>query len=289
MLERLNLSESGVTRKNLDILLRKLSAIERADRLPGKLGIGEDRAFGFTGGVCILAGLFAYLDIEEARVSQQALREGVLLDLMGGGDHLPDQRRHTVDAMQKRFNIDSGQARRVHDLAVYFNRQLPLKAPPRIDALLGFAAGLHEIGLAVARGKHQNHGAYLIANADMPGFSRMLQEIMAVLIKGQRKKMPDKQIEGLPEKYRAITWQFLLALRLAVLLCRPRVAIAVAQYPRIACTGALLTLTFEEHFLAGHPLTVSDLLEEQAYWEGNSPFHLRISPPVTSAQTEPFI
>lgn len=287
VLQRLNLSESGVSRKNLDTLLGKLSAIERADKLPDKLGISAKRAFGFTGGVCILAGLFAHLEIKEARVSQQALREGVLLDLIGTAAQLPDQRQHTVRAMQKRFNVDSDQARRVDDLCAYLNRQMPLKAPPRIDALLGFTAGLHEIGLAVARGKHQNHGAYLIANADMPGFSRILQEIIATLIKGQRKKIPAKQIEELPEKYRAITWQFLLALRLSVLLYRPRADIPVGRYPQITGSGTTVTVTFREGFLAEHPLTVSDLLEEQGYWEQDSPFELRINPPVNTAQSEP--
>ncbi len=279
VLQRLDLGENGVSRKNLHALLRKLCVIERADKLPEKLGISAERAFGFSGGVCILAGLFTHLEIKEARVSQQALREGVLLDLMSTGNHLPDQRRHTVEAMQKRFNIDIRQAERVHELSDYLNRRLPLKAPPRIDALLGFAAGLHEIGLAVARGKHQNHGAYMIANADMPGFSRILQEIIALLIKGQRKKMPDRQIEELPEQYRAITWQFLLALRLAVLIYRARVDVDVDQYPKISFVENTLTLSFGEEFLAAHPLTVSDLLDEHIHWEEDSPFHLRIDRP----------
>lgn len=286
-LQKLGLSESGITRANLKKLLDELVSIGRVDKLAERLGIDEARAFGFTGGVCILAGLCQNLNIERAIVSQQALREGVLLDLMGrASGQVHDEREATVLALQQRFNTDSKQAKRVKELAVYLNQKLPEVAPERFAPLLGFAASLHEIGLAVARGKHQNHGAYLMEHADMPGFSQLQQKMMAILLKGQRKKMPAKLIAELPEQHRRFIWQFVLALRLAVLLHRGRFDIAEQDYPEVQCADDGVTLLFSEDFLEKHPLTVSDLLDEQQYWQDGSPYQLMINFPASSDEGE---
>lgn len=275
-LQKLGVSEKGISRAGLKKLLEELISIGRADKIADKLGIDDARAFGFTGGVCILAGLCEQLGIERAIVSQQALREGVLLDLMGretGKVH--DEREATVTALQQRFNTDAKQALRVKNMADYFNRRMPEIAPARFAPLLGFAASLHEIGLAVARGKHQNHGAYLMENAEMPGFSQLQQKMMAVLVKGHRKKMPAKLIAELPEQHRSFIWQFVLALRLAALLHRGRFNIPKKDYPDIDCHDGIVSLHFPDGFLEKHPLTVSDLIEEQQYWAG-SPYQLVI-------------
>ena len=63
----------------------------------------EARAYGFTGGVSILAALYQHLDLDSAIVSQEALREGVLLELMGRDDNETDERERTARAMQNRF------------------------------------------------------------------------------------------------------------------------------------------------------------------------------------------
>lgn len=279
-LQKLGLSERGVSRENLNKLLEVLQDIGKIDKLGEKLGIDEERAYGFTGGVCILTGLYNHLNIDEALVSQQALREGVLLDLMGynsNGDY--DERNQTVIALQQRFNIDKTQAARVCQLANHINRHLPLTPTLRVKRLLDFAAELHEIGLAVARSKYQNHGAYLMANADMPGFSRAMQQVMSVLVKGQRKKLPGKYIAALPAHFRDPAWQFTLALRIAVLLCRARIDIDETDYPEVAFKDNTLTLTFRNGFLENRPLTVSDLLDEQGYWSSGSSYELAVALP----------
>lgn len=278
VLLKLGLSESGIHKDALKKLLEILIDIGRADKLSEKLGIDEARAFGFTGGVCILAALSDNLKITRAVVSQQALREGVLLDLMGKNRGINDQRYETVFAMQQRFNIDKNQSDRVHELALYLFEAFPNITPSRFLPLLGFAADLHEIGLSIARSKQQNHGAYLMENAEMPGFSRLMQQMMAILLRGQRKKLPIKQISALSPAYQAFMWQFVFSLRFAILLYRLRIKLNQSDYPKVIVKNNKISLVFSTEFLQARPLTVSDLQEECQYWK-DSPYQLIINLP----------
>lgn len=262
-----------VSAARLDKLLDTLIDIGHAERLPQALDLAAERAFGFAGGVCIFAGLFQQLGIERALVSQQALREGVVLDLMGRS-HSRDEREATVATFMQRFAISRRQADNVKHLALALNAGLPEQAPSRFAPLLGYAADLHEIGLAVAHSKQQQHGAYLLEHADMPGFSRLMQQMMAFLVRGQRKKLPGKSLDAIPEAYHAFLWQNLLCLRLAVLLCRSRAPVARADYPRLQRQGKTWHLAFPAGYLDARPLTVADLQEEQKLWSEHSEWTL---------------
>lgn len=279
VLQKLGISNQGITRQGLHRLLEVLLEIGHADKLAERLEIDPARAFGFTGGVCILAGLCDILDIESAFVSQAALREGVLLDLMGRDeDDSHDERELTVAAMQHRFTVDTLQAERVAKMAQHINAAMAQEAPLRFAPLLGFAAQLHEIGLAVARGKQHQHGAYLMEHADMPGFSQVMQKMMAILLRGQRKKLPAKLIRELNPAYQEFIWQYLLALRLAVLLYRSRVPLAESDWPTVKLKDKILSLSFSEQYLQKHPLSVADLQEELKYWD-DAPFSLQVNFP----------
>lgn len=267
-----------VTAKGLNRLLDTLQMIGHADKISAALGIDPARAYGFTGGVCILAALFKHLDIDAAVVSQEALREGVLLELMGRTDGYGDERERTVTALQQRFNIDTAHAARVTILARHLSRSLGTDAPLRFDPLLEYAGELHEIGLAVSLGKHQNHGAYLIRHLDMPGFSHLMQQIMAILVKGQRKKLPGKHLDKLPKAQRKFTWQFCLCLRLAALIYRSRIDLDPANYPTFSVDEHKnYTLTFPAGYLDAHPLTMADLQEESELWAESGKLTLNIT------------
>ena len=270
------LKTDHISRAALDGLLDTLADIGSADKLPKKLGVDDARAYGFTGGVSILAALYRHLGIEDAIVSQEALREGVLIDLMRRDDPQGerDERDATTHALQQRFGVDTAQAERVAALATHLNRQLPEKTPSRFAPLLGYAAALHEIGWAIARHDLDKHGAYILKNADMPGYSRLMQDIAAILVKAQKRKLPDKDINALPETHRAWVWQNALALRLAVLLCRARTPIAAIDYPDIRRFDNTYRLRFPDGYLAAHPLTCADLQEDQALWQAESPYTL---------------
>lgn len=262
----------GVSAAQLEQLLDILADIGDAKILPDRLPIDPARAFGFAGGVCIFAALFEHLRIDRALVSQEALREGVVLDLMGRSNS-HDERAATVASLMQRFTVSARQAAQVKSLALHLYAQLPEMPPVRFAPLLSYACDLHEIGLAVSHSKQQQHGAYLLENADMPGFSRLMQHMLAFLVQHQRKKLPAPPAD-IPDSHHAFLWQKLLCLRLAVLICRARAPIASADYPALTRRGNTLNLRFPDHYLAAHPLTIADLQEEQKHWHKHGGWQL---------------
>ena len=77
----------------------------------------------FPGGLAILAELFEALEIEQMRVADGALREGLLYDMIGRFT-AEDARARTVRAMQQRYHVDGAQAERVEATALDFLRQV---------------------------------------------------------------------------------------------------------------------------------------------------------------------
>ena len=93
---------------------------------------------------------------------------------------------------------------------------------------MSWAARLHEIGLTIAHNAHHKHGGYLLANSDLPGFSRREQRLLAVLVRGSRRKFPASAF-----KPHGKTAQRLgVLLRLAILLHRSRSDAAVPERGR---------------------------------------------------------
>lgn len=278
LIEQSNPTHPVINRTTLQQLLNQLIDIGKSDKLAKKLDINEARAYGFSAGVCIFAALFEHLEIDKAIVSQEALREGVLLELIGrdSQSHI-DERAHTIRAFQNRFNIDPAHAERVSLLAQHLHDQMPALIPSRFNKLLHSAAQLHEIGLSIARSAYYKHGAYILEHADMPGLSSLQQKAVSLIVKAQRKKIPQEELNALPPAIQSSVWQATLALRLAVLLYRSRAPIAPEHYPRISHKNNHIHLNFEPDFLNHRPLTLADLDDEQIFWQQSSPYQLSYS------------
>ena len=110
-----------------------------------------------------------------------ALREGVLYDLLGRF-HDNDMRDVTVRQFKQRYRVDARQAGRVARLAHLFAQQfIGDEAGEAALHMLGWTAKLHEIGISVAHSGYHKHTAYILANADMPGFSKKEQARLSLL------------------------------------------------------------------------------------------------------------
>jgi exopolyphosphatase/guanosine-5'-triphosphate,3'-diphosphate pyrophosphatase len=83
---------------------------------------------------------------------------------------------------------------------------------------LVWAARLHEVGISVAHSSYHKHSAYILANADMPGFSRRDQARLSRLVLAHRGKLERAQ----PLRGEAPEWTLIFCLRTAVLLHRAR-------------------------------------------------------------------
>lgn len=80
-------------------------------------GLSARRQPVIAGGLVILEACMTGFGIDRLDVSPFALREGVLVDLVGRLEHR-DPRETTVIAMAERFGVDRGQAERVRDFAL---------------------------------------------------------------------------------------------------------------------------------------------------------------------------
>ena len=227
----------------------------------------EDRRPVFPGGVAILTEVFAGLNLKEMRMAEGAMREGLLYDMVGRYTD-EDARDRTVRGMQQRYHVDFAQAERVEATALNFLEQTrdtwKLQGDPPADLALKWASRLHEIGLDVSHSGYHRHGAYLLENADMQGFSREEQRLLARTVGGHRRKLDLDGMEELVPPWDRNAVYLVIILRLAVLLHRGR---SPAALPPIALTpgSKSLELRFPARWLNDYPLTWADLQQEVDY------------------------
>jgi exopolyphosphatase/guanosine-5'-triphosphate,3'-diphosphate pyrophosphatase len=223
-------------------------------------GLRPDRRPVLVGGLAILYAVLDELNIDSMIPATGAMRQGILYDMLGRF-HNHDMRDVTVAQFMQRYHVDAHQALRVATFAVTLYEKIAGNAAHE-DAprLLGWAGRLHEIGIPVAYSGYHKHSAYIINNADMPGFSREEQERLATLVLCHRRSLK-KTWELLPPEDHMIV----LALRLAGVLCRAR---RDTRFPplEIKTQGERLRMAFDARWLESNPLTATALREEVAEW-----------------------
>jgi exopolyphosphatase/guanosine-5'-triphosphate,3'-diphosphate pyrophosphatase len=253
-------AEQGITLDGLDklrALLLRAGDVSRLD-IPGVRG---DRGEILPGGCAIMWSVFAELGIEHMEISEGALRQGVLYDMVGRIQH-HDMREVTVRQFVRRYHVDAVQAERVGTLALQLHAGLAA-GPDADTALLGWAAALHEIGVSIAHTGYHKHSAYVLSNADMPGFSQMEQSRLARVVLAHRGKL--SKLEGLAPG--SADWGLIFCLRIAVLFYRSRTNRAL---PAMLCraTGAGYQMALPLGWLEEHPLTAAALDAEMDEWRG---------------------
>ena len=120
---------------------------------------------------------------------------------------------------------------------------------------------LHEIGVSIAHASYHKHSAYILANADMPGFSRRDQTRLARLVLAHRGKL--ERVQPLSKQDR--DWTLIFCLRLAVLLHRSREAKSPPEVS-VKFSDRGFALAMDEDVLADSPLTAAALQEEADQW-----------------------
>jgi exopolyphosphatase/guanosine-5'-triphosphate,3'-diphosphate pyrophosphatase len=250
---------NGITRASLKKVWDAVLDAGSVERLALK-GLNRSRAEIFPGGVAILTAVMEALEVDSLEVSNNALREGLLNDLLGRVLR-HDVRSTTVDALMDRYHVDKAQAKRVEETLLALLPQVTEAwALPVVGSreLCSWAARLHEIGLDVAHSHYHKHGAYLIANGDMPGFSRQEQRVLSVLVRAHRRKFPISLWKDLSGTERLVE-NLAVLLRLAALLHRSR---AESGPLTVVAGRRSLELRFAPGWLESHPLTQADLREE---------------------------
>ncbi len=256
-------SSSGITREGLERLRQALVKSGDASRL-GLAGLKEDRVAVLPGGFAILNAVFAELDIEHMALATGAMRQGILWDMIGRA-HRRDMRELTVRQFMKRYHVDARQAHRVERLALKLYEQLAEGSKDDHQyplQMLSWAVRLQEIGLTVAHSGFHKHSSYIVAHADMPGFSRMEQGQLSMLVLAHRGSLG--KLRGLVKT--DYDWSLLVALRLAALLHRSR---SDVRLPAIRATRrkSAFTIDLDAKWLTANPLTAAELRDEIKGWK----------------------
>ncbi len=254
-------SETGITRKGLKKLVKHIVRCGHVDHLD-IAGLSEERRPVFAGGVAVMMAIFGALNLKFMRVSEGSLREGVLHDLIGRVLY-EDRRAVTVIELMKRHHIDMEHGQRVRRTTLaLFDQVENQDLLQRERRLLGWAAQLHEIGLMIAHNQHHRHGAYVLENMDLPGFSRQEQRALATMVRLHRRKFhPDLISDSVYVRSEALGLMTRL-LRLGVLLNRGRMPIKLPALRIRVDAQQAMTLEISGHWLEHHPLTAADLEQE---------------------------
>lgn len=261
ILELNGYSKSGITRDGLEKLRAALLDAGDIQRLDLQ-GLKGDRIPVLPGGFAIMYAAFCELGIEQMQPALGALREGVLYDLWGRFHH-NDMREITVQQFMRRYHLDMMQAARVAKLARAFALQfLGEDAGETALQVLDWTARLHEIGVSVAHSGYHKHTAYILRNADMPGFSKKEQARLSLLALAQRGSLDklDGQLRDVEDYVLA------MSLRLAVLFCRNR-RDGGLPVMRGRFSGTKFHLAINADWLAQNPLTETALQEEMKQWK----------------------
>jgi exopolyphosphatase / guanosine-5'-triphosphate,3'-diphosphate pyrophosphatase len=203
------------------------------------------------------------LDIERLHIAQGALRHGVLFDMLAR-DEKRDVRFDAVQGLARRFNVDLAQSARVKASALVLLNQLELETDllARASRKLGWAAELHEIGNLVSPTDGHKHGAYIIDNAEVPGFTVDELHRLSLLVLGQRGKL--KKLDA-DFSNQAFTHS-LMCLRLAVIFCHARRDPKMAGL-RLTHNASGYALQADSGWASEHPQSVHLLNAEAQAWD----------------------
>jgi exopolyphosphatase/guanosine-5'-triphosphate,3'-diphosphate pyrophosphatase len=258
-----DLADEGLTREGLQRLKSLLLKQEEAD--PDRIaGLRPNRAPVLPGGLAIMIAAFDALGLESVKVSEGALRHGVLYDLLGRVQHR-DMREATVAQFMRRYHVDAAQAERVKALALKIYDGLTPGAEREDDPdrlMLEWSARLAETGLSIAHAAYHKHSAYVLSNADMPGFSRMEQARLARIVLAHRGKLRKVQDAGLEPA----DWRLVFALRLASLILRSRTD-AKLPFLRVAADPGGFAIDLPQSWLEENPLSADALEAEAGHWK----------------------
>ncbi|MFQ2527653.1 exopolyphosphatase [Aeromonas caviae] len=258
-------TDGAITLAGLERLKEEMLKHKRVDQL--KLaGLTEERQGVFAAAVAILLGLFTSLPIERMEYSDGALREGLLYEFEERLQH-HDIRERTALALSTHYRIDKRQATRVESsvLSLFDTLSGPWEMPEEpYRAILGWAARLHEIGLAINYSGIHKHSAYILQNTDLPGFNQDDQALLAALVRFHRKGLKLSELPALPNHDEQTVLRCIRILRLAVAAHHRRQDNLLPEW-NVQAAGDQLVVTLPLDWCDENKLLMQNLEKEHRY------------------------
>jgi len=176
-----------------------------------------------------------------------------------------DPRDGSIAALAQRYGVDIDHAARVEATVEQLFAQVATAwGLDETDQLsLMWAARIHEIGLTIAHSQHHVHGAYLIENSDIAGFSTQEQRFLGVLLRSQRRNLPKSALAAVDSRDAQRVLRCVVLLRLGVLLNRSHDPASMPPELQAEPTLKGLALRLPPSWLAQRPLSREDLQTER--------------------------
>ncbi|MGC4243801.1 MAG: Ppx/GppA phosphatase family protein [Herbaspirillum sp.] len=258
-IRRNNMGDGRVTLPSLADLMQRLIDFGHVSQISLD-GMKPDRAGVIMGGLAVLIGFMQEFGIEVITPVEAGLRMGVMWDLQLRATKA-DRRDRSVEEFARRFHVDAARAHGVADTALGFFESLK----PATDSYVRYlywSALLHETGLVVSPTGYHKHSAYMIANADLPGFTTREQRLMSTLILGQKGNLK-KISEMLADVDFA---KAVLALRLAVMFRHAHITLDLEKV-RVKLKSRI-DLEIRRDYIKEHPSISFWFQKEQEWWAG---------------------
>jgi len=179
--------------------------LDKKQRLKEK-GLEEKRVEIINPGMVLLKFLIDNFSIETIKISEGALREGMILNYIDNKKeqlnldlvaNFKDPRRRSIYELLRKTNWAEAHSRHVTNFALQlfdeFKSELKLKESDR--ELLEYASLMHDIGYYISYRKHHKHALYLIRFSDLLGFKEDEINVMANVARYHRKSTPAKRHE----------------------------------------------------------------------------------------------
>ncbi|QSB03479.1 exopolyphosphatase [Methylomonas sp. EFPC1] len=265
VLQTMGWSNNDITNEGLEQLVAHLLKLNRIDEISFP-ALSIERRPVFIGAVAIVYATFKTLNIQQMTVSDGALREGLVQDLLGR-IYNDDVRSQTSQTIAARYHTDTSHSQQLKETLRYIAQQLDdhpcFNDNPASLQFLEWAAELHEIGFEIAHSQYHKHSAYIIENGDLAGFSKQDQLLLSKLVRSHRKKLNLSRFEDLPFPWRQHAPIMAVVFRLAALLHRNR----NSKRPDFSITINRhdIKIDFPENWLEQAPLTHADLKQEMYY------------------------
>jgi exopolyphosphatase/guanosine-5'-triphosphate,3'-diphosphate pyrophosphatase len=223
-------SADQVSREQLEKLIAFLSPLSFEERVRD-LGLRPDRADVILPAAMIFHEIMVLADAETLTIPDASLLDGILLDMVDSEKNSFHSRRRNLLAwagsLKQKYQVDQEYANTVSALSLsLFDQSVELhQLGNRERLLLEIGARVHEIGMYIRVGSHHRHAAYLISASPLLGLSDREKQLLAQLVRYQRKAQPCDKHEGFAELEhddQQKVWHLSALLRLAIALNKER-------------------------------------------------------------------
>jgi exopolyphosphatase/guanosine-5'-triphosphate,3'-diphosphate pyrophosphatase len=252
-----SLGDGKLSYKNMEMLKARLIEFGNVSRI-NLIGMKPDRAAVIMGGLAVLMGALQELRVKNMLPIEAGLRMGLLRDLQLRATRR-DRREQSVQDFRDRFAVDSRRADRVAQIASTLYTQLK-PVSDFYERQLYWGGQLHELGMVVSHSGYHKHGAYMIENADLPGFTAGEQRLLSKLVLGQKGNL--RKLNGMLAD--ADFSKAVLALRLAVMLMHSRIDV-LADELRVKMKNRI-ELEISRDWVRSHATLAYWIEKEQEWW-----------------------